>query len=172
MSTVQYLQRLCSEWLVAHAISVIGLLMGAVAVLVIGLIWLKGVAARRVMAQRRLGARGERRALQMLKRAGYEILGEQATASYQVLVDQRAFPIHLRADFLVKKAGQTFVAEAKSGGPSAQITTRATRRQLLEYQHAFAVHGLLLIDVAAETIAEVHFQSLPTSKELLRSLRR
>lgn len=172
MSTVQELQRLCSEWLVAHAIPVIGLLTGAVTVLIMGLIWLKGAAARRVTAQRRWGARGELRASRMLQRAGYEILSEQAAVSYQVLVDQRAFPIHLRADFLVRKAGRTYVAEAKSGGPSAQITTRATRRQLLEYQHAFAVHGLLLIDVASETIAEVQFQSRSASRDVPRTLRR
>ena len=169
MPLLQQLQRFNSEWLVAHAVSIIALLLVALAVLLIWLIWLHGVAGRRVRAQSRLGARGERRALQMLKRAGYEILGEQALASYPVLVDKRPMQIHLRADFLVKKAGRTYVAEAKSGGPSAQITTRATRRQLLEYQHAFAAHGLLLIDVAAESIAEVQFQSASVSKELRRS---
>ena len=65
--------------------------------------------------------------------------------------------VHLRADFLAERRGETFVAEVKAGAESVKVTGRATRRQLLEYLFAFEVDGVLLVDMQAEKVRVVDF---------------
>ncbi len=47
----------------------------------------------------------------------------------------------------------------KSGGAAA-VTTRATRRQLLEYAYTYGLDGVLLVDMEAERIVRVEFPRL------------
>lgn len=122
--------------------------------------WAKSAAGFRVSRHRRLGAAGERRARELLARQGYRLCGEQQGGSYRLLVDGAETPIHLRADYLVEKKGRRFVAEVKSGVESVKVTSRATRRQLLEYLLAFDVDGVLLVDMQANRIREISFPEL------------
>jgi hypothetical protein len=133
------------------------LLFGAVVVLSIALVWVQGRAGRRVRSHKQLGVLGEQRAVQILKQAGYEIVSHQTQERYAITVNGQTLQVYLRADFLVRKAGQLFVAEAKSGTESAKVSTRATRRQLLEYLYAFRVSGVLLVDVTASRVFRVEF---------------
>jgi hypothetical protein len=133
------------------------LLVSAIIVLGAALIWVQGRAGRRVRSHKHLGELGEERAAKILKRAGYEIVSRQAQQRYAITVDGQRLNVYLRADFLVRRAGQIFVAEAKSGVESAKVSTRATRRQLLEYLYAFEVNGVLLVDVAASRVLRVEF---------------
>ncbi len=121
--------------------------------------WHQGAAGRRVRRHHRLGHLGERAASKILKRDGYRILETQASESYQISVDGKLVPVHLRADFLVEREGRRFVAEAKAGAVAARPTGRATRRQLLEYLYAFRVHGVLLVDVPQAVVLRVEFPS-------------
>jgi hypothetical protein len=52
------------------------------------------------------------------------------------------------------------VAEVKSGVDSTKVTSRSTRRQLLEYLLAFDVEGVLLVDMQRHAIHEVSFPGI------------
>ncbi|MBX3226207.1 MAG: hypothetical protein KIT84_28460 [Labilithrix sp.] len=112
--------------------------------------WLRGLAMRRRFDR---GAEGEREAARLLEAAGFTIEGRQVAGGYTLAVDGAPVTIAVRADYLVSKAGARFVAEVKTGAVATRIETAATRRQLLEYQHAFEVAGVLLVDADA---ARVH----------------
>lgn len=141
------------------------LLLGFLAVLLVQTLrlWLvKSAPGFRVGRHRRLGADGERRARTLLKKAGYRVCDEQQGGSYSLLIDGREIAIHLRSDYLVEKSGRRFVAEVKSGAFSVKVTSRATRRQLLEYLLAFDVDGVLLVDMQAHQIHEIAFPDFKT----------
>ena len=137
------------EWLVAVA---------AIAVAVAFWLWVTRLAKRRAM-QRRFahGAEGEKAARALLVRRGFTIDGAQVAGGYVLAVDGARVTIALRVDYLVSKAGVRFVAEVKTGDAAPRIETAATRRQLLEYQHAFDVDGILLVDADARRIQRVDF---------------
>jgi hypothetical protein len=98
-------------------------------------------------------------AARALQDAGYDVLGAQVRTSYVLLANQQEMVIGLRADYLVRRKGRTFVAEVKSGELAPSLETAATRRQLLEYLLAFDVDGVVLVDAEARRIQEVTFPS-------------
>ncbi len=49
------------------------------------------------------------------------------------------------------------MAEVKTGAAAPQLSTAATRRQLLEYRVAFDVDGVLLVDAEAGRVQRVVF---------------
>lgn len=138
-------------------VGVVLLLLAALLIQSLRLAWTRGAAARRLQRHKDLGDAGERRARKLLERAGFRVTATQAPGQYELLVDGVSQKIHLRADFLVERGGRHYVAEVKSGEESGKITGRATRRQLLEYQVAFAVSGVLLVDSFGGAIREVVF---------------
>lgn len=101
--------------------------------------------------------RAERDAAKLLRRAGYSIEAVQPSITWTVLVDGEPHPVDLRADYLVRAGRQRFVAEVKSGQRAPRLDTAATRRQLLEYRLAYAVDGVLLVDMTDRRIREVCF---------------
>jgi len=101
----------------------------------------------------------ERRAERLLERAGYGIEARQATRRWSIACDGEPVEVLLRADLLVHKHGARYVADVKTGSRAPSIRTAATRRQLLEYWHAYDVDGVLLIDMEQEHIHEVVFSS-------------
>ena len=113
------------------------LILAILIVMALGLVWL-GWRFRRawkaflMSLNRRRGKKGEMLAVKVLEKAGYEVLQGQTTLEGTFNVDGRAVGYQVRPDFLVSKAGQTYVAEVKTGD-SAKISDRNTRRQLREY---------------------------------------
>ena len=78
------------------------------------------------------------------------------------MIDGEPVQTELRADYLVESdEGELFVAEVKTGDEAPQLTTAATRRQLLEYQVAFSIafdaDGVLLVCPELGTIQRVQF---------------
>lgn len=120
----------------------------------------RGVERRLRFASAR---RGEKEARAFLETRGYDVVGEQVTVAYEVVVDGEAITVTLSADYLVRRGGRRLVAEVKTGEVAPKIETRATRRQLLEYHVAFGADGVLLVDMTARTVREVVFP-LPESK--------
>lgn len=118
--------------------------------------WWQGV---RLGRSRRQGARGESGATRLLQRHGYTLLETQEAAIGRFLIDGEAHEFDLRADAIVEKNGERLVAEVKTGAAAA-LTTRATRRQLLEYAYVYRLDGVLLVDMAAERIYRVEFPDL------------
>jgi len=104
-------------------------------------------------------ASAEAWAARLLEDAGYAILGTQVRTSYVLWVDRREMVIGLRADYVVRRKGRTFVAEVKSGHYAPSLETASTRRQLLEYLLAFDVDGVLLVDGEVGEIQQITFPS-------------
>ena len=136
------------------------LLMVAVGVWA-GLRLTRGVTNRRVARSRALGATGHAHALRLLRRAGYELLEQEVTGEGVVVVDGEPHSFHVRADALVQRRRRLYVAEFKNGPEASRVSTRATRRQLLEYAWVFDVDGVLLVDAEVGLIQDVQFPDLP-----------
>jgi hypothetical protein len=113
--------------------------------------------SHRTRARLARAKRGERRAAVLLQRLGYRIEGREVVAEYAVRVGSASRTVCLRADYVVSRASRRFVAEVKTG-QAADIEVSSTRRQLLEYERAFAVDGVLLVDPENERIDRVDFR--------------
>ncbi len=136
----------------------LGVLFGA-ALLGGGLLLQVAAAVRwlRAWRSRRLGSWGEHAALGLLVGAGYRVVARQTTRRYRVRVDGAWCEVELRADFLVERKGETFVAEVKGGPVVCDPLHTPTRRQLLEYEVAFEADGVVLVDVPGRRIRRVAF---------------
>ena len=135
------------EWLLAVA---------ALAVVLLFWTWLRGVVRRARMRSRfDRAAVGEREAAILLEAAGFAIEGAQVMGGYTLHLDGNPVEVEVRADYIVRRRSARYVAEVKTGAVATSITTPATRRQLLDYQHAFDVDGILLVDAEAERIHHV-----------------
>lgn len=118
------------------------------------------------------GQRGERAAERMLVKAGYLPLERQARSRYTVRVGAELHEVSLQADYLVERDGLRLVAEVKTGRNAPRFEHAETRRQLLEYQMAFGVPGVVLVDVEAQQLREVRFPlSGPHAPQHGRALR-
>lgn len=143
------------------AVLAIALLAGALVALVVAR-WLRawrGSRRARVRAARAIA--GEGGAVQLLRDAGFTIVAAQARIWWSPMVDGEPHQLELRADYLVEADGALLVAEVKTGEEAPRLSTAATRRQLLEYQVAFATaygaEGVLLVCPESGTIHRVEF---------------
>ena len=100
----------------------------------------------------------ERTAAVVLERAGYTVLGRQVRRVWSVLADGQEISFDLIADYLVEAAGVAWVAEVKTGERALSLLHGPTRRQLLEYRHAFGVEGVLLVDAEAQRVRRIQFR--------------
>jgi hypothetical protein len=129
--------------------------------------WLRLVlrdALARARVRRRLAraAKGERDAEPLLERAGFRVRGRQVRSHVGYRVDGELHEAEVRADYVVTRGGKAFVAEVKTGS-ARSLAAPTTRRQLLEYAHAFAAHGVLLVDPERGRIHEISLPPSPTS---------
>ena len=106
--------------------------------------------------------RGESVAEQLLESHGFTILQRQVRGSWQIYVDDEPVTVNLRADLLVERGEEIFIAEVKTGRLAPDPNFPATRRQLLEYQLAFDVDGVILV---APEQSDVWFVSFPCLHE-------
>jgi Holliday junction resolvase len=111
------------------------------------------------------GLQGERDAEKLIKQLGYKIVLRHPPATYAMAVDGDPQGVQLTADFLLEQKGKRVLAEVKTG-KAAKLEHAETRRQLLEYQLAFGVDALLLIDMDAKQVRTVRFP-LPKAKSQL-----
>ena len=100
---------------------------------------------------------GEEAAEKLLESAGFAIVDRQVQAEWSLYVDGHELPVRSRADLLVSRDGEHFIAEVKTGSRAPDPTRPATRRQLMEYLHAFAVDGVLLVDMEEGSVYRVEF---------------
>jgi len=118
--------------------------------------WRAHTRSRRANRHRqRRARRGEAQAERLLKARGYRIIERQVTARWTLFVDGKPREVSCRADLLVQRRTERFIAEVKTGEHAPDPTFPATRRQLLEYQMAFPVDGVLLVDMVAGAIHRV-----------------
>jgi hypothetical protein len=115
----------------------------------------RSVTARR---RARVALAGEARAERLLADAGFTVVDRQVAHVWQVAIDDDVHETALRCDFLVARDGERWVAEVKTGELAPSLATAATRRQLLEYQVAYAAAGVALVDATTGTVHEVRFE--------------
>ena len=125
-------------------------------------VWAIARFIRRLRMKYRTGRarRMELRAAGLLEAAGYTVIGTQVAGKTHVVLNGASMHVEVRADYLVRRGGRTFVAEAKSGVKAPDPANRATRRQLLEYAIAYDTDGVLLVDTESGTVHEVEFPAL------------
>lgn len=140
------------DWIVVLAAVLVLLLVGAALQA-----WFAALSDRATRSQRALEAQaGEREGRVLLEAAGYRVLGEQVRLGWSYELNGEIVEALLIADFLVERRGRRYVADAKTGG-AASLRNIATRRQLLEYQLAFDVTAVLLVDLERRAIHELRF---------------
>ncbi|OJY30825.1 MAG: hypothetical protein BGO98_29095 [Myxococcales bacterium 68-20] len=119
--------------------------------------------AKRVRLRFRLerALEGEREAVGILEDHGYAIEGAQVTTTYAIEVDGAPVAITLRADYVVTRGRERFIAEVKTGQVAPRVQAPATRRQLLEYHVAFGASGVLLVDAETRSVHRIAFPAPP-----------
>ena len=114
-------------------------------------------ASRRARARAQHALAGETAAEALLEGAGYVIVDRQARLTWRFFCDDDAVDAELRCDLLVERDGRRLVAEVKTGQAAPRLDTAATRRQLLEYQVAYGVDGVVLVDAETGALRRVDF---------------
>ncbi|MCO4744677.1 MAG: hypothetical protein KC912_07810 [Proteobacteria bacterium] len=102
---------------------------------------------------------GEDDAERLLIADGFTIVDRQVTGEWSYFLDGEPITVRCRADFLVSQDDHRFIAEVKTGERAIDPTNPSTRRQLLEYQLAFPVDGILLLDMESREVFEVYFDT-------------
>jgi len=115
---------------------------------------LLGLSRRRRSAR---AQRAERDAAGLLEASGFALVGRQQRQRWGLEVDGRAVEFTLIADYVVERQGRRWVAEVKTGERALDLRHGPTRRQLLEYQQAFGVAGVLLVDAEGRSLQRVSF---------------
>ncbi len=130
----------------------------AVLLVVLVLRWLAARGRSRMARHRaRVALAGEHRAEALLAAAGFTVEGRQVPHLWRIAVDDDVHEAALRCDFVVRRDGERWVAEVKTGEVAPRLATAATRRQLLEYQVAYDAEGVVLVDATSGTVTEVRF---------------
>ena len=132
-------------------------LVGMVVLLALRAWWESGRGRRRAQTRARRAGAGELDAESLLIDEGYTIVDRQVRCLWWMAVDGEEEEVELRADLLVEKDGERFVAEVKTGTHAPDPNFAPTRRQLLEYGLAYDPYGVLLVDMDREEIMEVSF---------------
>jgi hypothetical protein len=112
--------------------------------------------ARVSRSRTRRGLAAERAAERLLEQHGYRVLARKLAGGYSLSIDGDPHDVKLSADYLVERNGRELLVEVKTGD-ATHVDHADTRRQILEYQLAFQVPAILLVDADAGTIREVRF---------------
>jgi Holliday junction resolvase-like predicted endonuclease len=148
------------KWYVSILLIIVGGFLG---------IWSLRFHKRIILRHRREKARiYEKKAIDLLKKYGFDILDVQKGASYFIFINGRPKEIKVRADVIVKKGGKVYVAEVKSGKTSPSADIPATRRQLLEYYLVYKPAGILLVDMEQQKIKTIEYSFLKKDYDKLR----
>lgn len=136
------------------------LLLSIILILIIILIKIKIKQVYKSFLIRRRLSRGnklEEKAAKYLKKRGYAVIHKQHPGKSIYYVDDLKHSADVYADYIVEKSGKEFVVEVKSGKEAVSPSYTATRRQLLEYNHAFKTDGILLLNMEKKELFEIRF---------------
>lgn len=123
--------------------------------------WQRWRLAARSSRRARRGFAGQARAASLLARAGFAVQDAQPRVDWTTLQDGAPHVVELRADYLVTRRGRRYLAEVKTGeAADSLLDNSATRRQLLEYQLAFGVDGILLVCPERRAVHRIEFTAL------------
>lgn len=123
--------------------------------------WRTSAQSRR---RARRGFAGQAAAAKLLASAGYTVLDANPRVDWTALQGGEGevieHVVELRADYLVRRRGRHYIAEVKTGAAAELLGNSATRRQLLEYQLAFGVDGVLLVRPEDKRVEPIEFPGL------------
>lgn len=119
--------------------------------------WLRGRVRRGNVRRGAIARDAEDAADAVLRAHGYRVEAVQPAVRWTLVVEGREVEVLSRADRLVSRRRRRFVAEIKSGARVSDPALPATRRQLIEYAHAFGVDGVVLVDMGRGRVVEVAF---------------
>ncbi|MEG6615912.1 hypothetical protein V6C27_05650 [Peptococcaceae bacterium 1198_IL3148] len=145
---------------------ILGIVFGALFIYYL----IKLIHTYKLKRQAKTSKRAERVAQKYLEQQGYTILSIQQRVPIITKVDGRSYQNHVKADFIVKKGEQKYVADVKTGAQVQRPTSADIRRQLLEYYLIYQTDGVLLVDMENKKIHTIEFQlKLPDSRKKLLS---
>lgn len=128
--------------------------------------WRTSALSRR---RARRGFAGQAAAAKLLASAGYTVLDANPRVDWTALQGGEGegieHVVELRADYLVRRGGRHYIAEVKTGAAAELVGNSATRRQLLEYQLAFGVDGVLLVRPEDKRVEPIEFPGLGQAPE-------
>lgn len=126
--------------------------------------WRTSAQSRR---RARRGFAGQAAAAKLLASSGYTVLDASPRVDWTALQGGEGgegevieHVVELRADYLVRRGGRHYIAEVKTGAAAELLGNSATRRQLLEYQLAFGVDGVLLVRPEDKRVEPIEFPGL------------
>lgn len=113
--------------------------------------------------------KSEIKAVDLLKRHGFEIIDIQKTENYELVVDNKVYTATVKADMIARRNNKIYVIEVKSGKKAPSLKNIATRRQLLEYYLVYQPDGLILVDMEKKKIRNIDFSI--TKKRIMRPIK-
>jgi hypothetical protein len=122
--------------------------------------WRTSAQSRR---RARRGFAGQAAAAKLLVGAGYTVLDANPRIDWATVQGGQEQTVELRADYLVRRRGRHYIAEVKTGDAADFVGSSATRRQILEYQLAFGVDGVLLVCPEQRTVEPIEFPGLASA---------
>ena len=93
----------------------------------------------------------------LLRTFGYQVLGKNQKESILIRVDGKEHLGTLVAEYTVKKHNRSYVVVVERGEGEFDPTQPGLRRQLIEYDRAFGLNGVLLVDAQKKVIHKVDF---------------
>ncbi|KPJ67601.1 hypothetical protein AMJ44_07205 [candidate division WOR-1 bacterium DG_54_3] len=100
----------------------------------------------------------EKEVEEFLKRSGFEILGKRQKETVITRVDGKDRFGYIEADYTVRKGRKKYVVVVQSGLEASDPNEPMLRRKLLEFDHVFHPHALLVVDLSRGEIHEVNFR--------------
>ncbi len=114
---------------------------------------------RNIRKRFKRGTKMEKRGRDFLIKQGFKIEHEQYVAHHVFYVDNKKESIGIKPDYIVSKDGKRYIVDVKSGHSAISLKDKATRRQMLEYDHAIPNDGIFLLDMENEQLKHVEFRS-------------
>ena len=119
---------------------------------------------KKIKKQLKRGIKKEELARKFLIKNNYKIISHNQNFSYYLKQDNTKIKITIETDYIVYKKKKKYIVEVKSGNESPRITSRNTRRQILEYYSFIENDGILLLNMENETISEIIFPNKAAKK--------
>lgn len=101
--------------------------------------------------------KGEKKAVNLLKKYNFNILSEQPVINYPFYINDEINTITLRPDFIAERNNKKYIIDVKTGNIATNPTYSQTRRQLLEYSVISGIDGVFLLDMERIKLIKVSF---------------
>jgi len=98
----------------------------------------------------------EKEAIHLLERSGFRLVEEQPEREFCIKVNGKKTPCKVRADYLVRRGKDLYVAEVKTG-EYLRFDHPRVRRQLLEYYLVYRPKAVILVNGENDELYQVTF---------------